>query len=345
MLRSIAAAVLAFAMGCISQPAGAQTPEEFYKDRQLTLIVGSDAGAGFDIYARLLSRHIGRHLGPNVRFIVQNQPGAGSLTMINGVSNTGPKDGTVIGAPQAGAAIERLFHLLSPEGKAAQFDAPGLNWLGTMSQDVFTMFGWHKNAAQSINDLKKEGFAIGVAGPHTDGFLIGTLRNKLLGTKIKIVTGYPGAAAELLALERGEIDVAPMSYASALTIRPTLLTDKFFPVLLQMGANKHRDLPNVPRFEDLVAPEERAVLDLIFAKYQIGRPFFVAPGVPADRVAYLRKAFDAALKDPLLLEEAQKMSVEIDPLGGEKVQAIFKDLFGKPDALVRKARQYLGTEK
>ncbi len=345
MFRSIAATILALAIIGVATPGRAQTPEEFYKDRQLTLIVGSDAGAGFDIYARLLSRHIARHLGPNVRFIVQNQPGAGSLTMINGVSNTGPRDGTVIGAPQAGAALERLFHLLSPDGQAAKFDAASINWLGTMSQDVFTMFGWHKSAAKSVDDLKKETYAIGVAGPNSDGFLIGTLMNRLLGTRIKIVTGYQGAAAELLALERGEIDVAPMSYASALTIRPTLLTDKIFPVLLQMGAHKHRDLPDVPRFEELVAPDERAVLDLIFAKYQIGRPFFVAPGVPADRVAYLRKAFDEALKDPLLLEEAQKMSVEIDPIGGEKVQAIFKDLFSKPDALVQKARNYLGTEK
>ena len=325
--------------------AQAQSPQDFYRDRQLTMIVGSDAGAGFDIYARLLTRHMARHLGPNARFIVQNQPGAGSLTAINTLANTAAKDGTLIGAPQSGAAMERLFHLLSPEGKAAQFDSVTLNWLGTMSQDVFTMFGWHSNPAKGIPELKAAKYSMGVAGPNTDGFLIGKLMNRLLGTQINIVTGYPGAAAELLALERGEIDVAPMSYASALTIRPTLLKDKLFTVILQMGAKKHADLPDVPRFEELVqSDEDRAILDLIFAKYQIGRPFFVAPGTPQDRVDYLRKAFDETMKDPALLEEAQKMSVEINPLNGTTVQSIFRDLFSRPEPMLQKARDYLGTK-
>jgi tripartite-type tricarboxylate transporter receptor subunit TctC len=344
MIRRLAGLVTAIVVATMASTAWAQSPQDFYRDRQITLIVGSEAGAGFDIYARLLSRYLGKHLGNNARFIVQNQPGAGSLTMINSVVNTGPKDGTVIGAPQAGAAMERLFHLVSPEGKAAQFDSVNLNWLGTMSQDVFTMFGWHKSQATSLAALKATTYSMGVAGPNTDGFLIGKLMNRLLGTKLNIVTGYPGAAAELLALERGEIDAAPMSFASAVAIRPTLLKDKFFPVLLQMGAHKHADLPDVPRFEEIVPADQREVLDLIFAKYQIGRPFFVAPGVPDDRVAFLRAAFDATLADPELLDEAKKMSLEIDPLGGARVQAIFRDLYGKPDALVRQARDFLGTK-
>jgi tripartite-type tricarboxylate transporter receptor subunit TctC len=325
--------------------ARAQTPAEFYKGRQIIMYVGSDAGSGYDLYARLLARHIVKYIPGNPGLVVQNMPNAGSISMSNLLANTAPKDGTAIGAPQSSVAVERLLWLLGPGGKTANFDAAKLGWLGTMAQDVFVLLGWHGAKARTIADLKAAEFVAGVAGPNTDGSLVAAAMNKLLGTKIKLVLGYAGTTAELLAMERGEIEGAPMAYSTALTLRPNLLTDGKIDVLLQMGAKPHKDLGAVPFFADLVAsPDDRAMLDLIFSKYQMGRPFFAPPGVPPDRLAALRSAFDQAMRDPDLIAEAATQKLELSPLPGADVQALVERLYASPDALVHRARQLLGTE-
>lgn len=325
--------------------ARAQSPAEFYKGRQISMYVGSDAGSGYDLYARLLARHMGKYIPGNPAFVVQNMPAAGSVTMSNFVANTAARDGLAIGAPQSSVAVERLLWLLGPGGNAANFEAQKLGWLGTMAQDVFVMLGWGAAKAQSIDDLKKAEYVIGVAGPNTDGSLVAAAMNKLLGTKIKVVLGYAGTTAELLAMERGEIEGAPMAFSTAITLRPELLTDGKIRVLLQMGLKPHKDLGDTPFFANLVDnPDDRAMLDLIFAKYQMGRPFFVAPGVPPDRLAALRAAFDRALRDPDLIREAASQKLELSPLPGAEVQTLVERLYASPDPLVRRARRLLGTE-
>ena len=340
---SAAAAVIAAALS--APGAAAQSAAEFYRNRQINMVVGSDAGGGFDLYARLLSRHMGRHLPEGARFVVQNMPGAGSVTMSNALTNNMPKDGAFIGAPQSSMIVERLLHLVSPGGKAANFDVARLNWLGTMTQDVFAVFGWHGKPIQGVDGLRKATYSMGVSGPNTDGYLIGSIMNTLLGTKIKIITGYKGPAEELIAMERGEIDVAPMAFSAAITLRPTLLEDKKFPIMLQMGARLHPELPDVPSLYSLVSSaDDRAALALIFDKYQLGRPYFVAADVPAERVAMLRKAFDAALADKELRAEAAKLKAEIDPLDGASVQGLIEKMYAQPEALVKRARMFLGKD-
>jgi tripartite-type tricarboxylate transporter receptor subunit TctC len=342
-MRRLALCVLA---GLACAPAMAQPAEEFYRGKTITITVGSDAGAGYDAYARLLGRHIGKHIPGNPNVVVQNQPGAGSLTMTNAVSNVGAKDGTAIGAPQSSVAFERLLHLASPGGRTANFDATKLNWLGTASQDTFVVLGWHKSKVNSTKDMLTKDFVIGTSGPNTDGSLIVAVMNKLLGTRIKLITGYAGTAPQLLALERGEIDGSAMAYGTVLTLRPNLHRDKEISVLLQIGREKHRDLQDVAFLMDLMQnPEDKAVLSVIFDKYQMGRPYFMPPGVPADRVALVRKAFDAAMKDPDLIAEAQKQKLELDPLPGTEVQKLIERLYATPEPLVRQARFLLGTEK
>ncbi len=324
----------------------AQTGDDFYRGKTISITVGSDAGSGYDAYARLLGRHIGKHIPGNPNVIVQNQPGAGSVTMANAVSNIGAKDGTAIGAPQSSVAFERLLHLLSPGGRTANFDAAKLNWLGTATQDTFVVLGWHKSQVKTSEDMLTKEFVIGTSGPNTDGSLIVAVMNKLLGTKIKLITGYNGTSAQLLALERTEIDGAAMAYGTVLTLRPNLHRDKEIPVLLQVGRQKHADLPNVAFLMDLMKnPEDRAVLSVIFDKYQMGRPYFLPPGVPAERVALLRKAFDAVMKDPALIAEAAQQKLELDPLSGTDVQALIERLYATPEPLVKQARILLGTEK
>ncbi len=340
----LAAALAIFA--ALAHPAAAQAPADFYRGKQINLVVGSDAGSGYDAYARLVSRHLGKHIPGNPAFVIQNQPGAGSITMANTLSNVGAKDGTAIGAPQSSVAFERLLHLLSPGGKTANFDATKLNWLGTVAQDTFVVLGWHLSKVKTTQDMLTKDFVIGTSGPNTDGSLIVAVLNKLLGTKIRLITGYSGTAPQLLALERGEIDGSSMAYGTVLTLRPNLHRDKEITVLLQIARQKHPDLPDVAFLPDLMkSDEDRAIVSVIFDKYQMGRPFFVPPGVPAERVALLRKAFDETMKDPALIAEAEQLKLEMSPLPGTEVQALIDRLYATPEPMVKKARMLLGTEK
>ncbi len=345
------AVMLRFASICILAAAattGSAHAQEsdFYRGKTVTIFVGSDAGSGYDAYARLVGRHIGKHIPGNPVVVVQNQPGAGSITMANALANMGAKDGTAIGAPQSSVAFERLLYLLSPEGKAANFDATRLNWLGTAAQDTFVVLGWHKSKIRTADDMLTKEFVVGTSGPNTDGSLIVAIMNKLLGTKIKLITGYKGTAAQLLALEGGEIDASSMAYATVATLRPNLHRDKEISVLLQIGRQRHPDLADAPLLSDILKDEnDRAAVSIIFDKYQMGRPFFAPVGVPSDRVALLRAAFDASMKDPALIAEAEKQKLELNPLNGAQVEALITRLYASPQAQVRRARLLLGTEK
>lgn len=347
-LANIATAIGALALSTFlwATPAAAQQRDDFYRGRTLTIVVGSDAGSGYDAYARLVGRHINKHIPGAPVVIVQNQPGAGSITMANTISNSGAKDGTIIGAPQSSVAFERLLHLLSPGGKTATFDATKLNWLGTVAQDTFVVLGWHKSKVRTTQDMLTKEFVIGTSGPNTDGSLIVAIMNRLLDTKIKLITGYKGTAPQLLALERGEIDGSAMAYATVSTLRPNLHQANEISVLLQVGRERHANLRNVPLLAELLKnPDDRSAVEVIFDKYQMGRPFFAPTGVPADRVAMLRAAFDASMKDPDLIAEAAKLKLEMNPLTGAQVQALVERLYASPDAIVRRARNLLGTEK
>jgi len=344
-LLAFSASMFAGAMVICAPEARAQDGD-FYRGKTLNIYVGSDAGSGYDAYARLVGRHIGRHLPGNPSVVVQNQPGAGSITMANALSLSGQQDGTAIGAPQSSVAFEKLLHLLSPQGKAATFDPTKLNWLGTVAQDTFVVLGWHQSNIRTTNDILTKEFVVGTSGPNTDGSLIVAIMNKLMGTKIKLITGYKGTAAQLLALEAGEIDASSMAYATVATLRPKELQAREITVLLQIGREKHADLQHAPLLSELIRdPDDRAAVSIIFDKYQMGRPFFAPIGVPAERVAMLRAAFDASMKDPALIAEADKQKLEMSPLTGAQVQTLVDRLYASPEPLVRRARLLLGTEK
>ena len=235
--------------------------------------------------------------------------------------------------------------MASAGGKAAHFDATKLHWLGSASQDVFVLFDWHTSKVKSFADLKNEEMLLGSSGLNTDGSLIATALNKILGTKIKLITGYQTSGAEMLAMERGEIDGNAMAYASVVTMHPDWVKDAKIRFLAQMANEPQPGLEHVPFVLDLVKDkDDRAVLELIFAKYQMGRPFFVPPTVPEDRVAALRTAFDATMKDPALLADAKTERLEVRPVSGKDVQAMIAKLYQTPESLVQKARDALGTK-
>jgi tripartite-type tricarboxylate transporter receptor subunit TctC len=326
-------------MTSLLSPALAQSPAEFYKDKVVTLYVGSDAGAGYDAYARILSRYLGKYIPGNPSIIVRNMPGAGSLRMANYLVSGGPKDGTAIGAPQSSVAVERLLHLLSKDDKAANFDATKLNWIGSTTQDTFVFLGSPEAKAKTLKDMTENDFVLGASGPNTDGSIVVAAMNTFLGTRIKLVTGYAGTAAQLLAMERKEIDGAVMAYSTLTTLRPNVNSEGKINILMQVGESPHPDLKGVPLLKEILkSQDERDLCTLLFAKYKMGRPYFLTPEVPADRVAAIRAAFDKTVRDPDFLVEAKQQRLEVDPVNGAEVQALVAQMYAAPDALVQRAR-------
>lgn len=319
---------------------------DFYKGKEINLFVGSGTGGGYDTFARLLARHYVRQIPGNPQIIIRNMPGAGSLTMTNNVANIAPKDGTALGAPQNTAPLEKLLHLLSPEGKNANFDATKLKWLGSPSQDIFLLIAWHTAKVKTFQDLLKTELIVGSAGPSTDHSVTAQLLNNAFGTKLKIVTGYPSGSEVMLAMERGEVEGnSGRAYSSLMSGWSDWVRDKKVNIIVQMGVQPHPALPNVPSALDLTkSPEDRQVLELIFGKYQMSRPYFAPAEVPAERVQALRRAFDATMKDSGFLADAQKQKVEIDPVSGETVQALVERLHKTPEVLAARAREMLKAQ-
>jgi tripartite-type tricarboxylate transporter receptor subunit TctC len=330
---------------CCAGAAAADPVADFYKGKQITLLIGSDPGGGFDAYARLVGRHIGSHIPGHPTIVPSNQPGAGSLTMTNSLVKNGPFDGTVIGAPQSSALVEKLLHVGSPGGKAAHFDPVELNWLGSASQDVFVLFDWHSSKIESFADVMKRPMLVGSANPNTDGSLIATALDKLLDAKIKLVTGYQSTPGELLAMQQGETDGDVMAYASIVAMHPDWVRNDKIRILAQMANEPQPGLERVPFVLNLVGNErDRAILRLIFTKFQVGRPLFAPPGTPADRVVALRAAFDATMTDPAFLADAQQVGLTVRSVTGKDVQAIVERIYRTPDSLAAQARDVLGTK-
>lgn len=344
VLVAIGTLCLILLCGTFPAAAQAQSVANFYKGKQVQILIGSEAGGGFDAYARLVARHMGAHIPGNPTLVPLNKPGAGSLTMVNSLVNAGPFDGSAIGAPQSSAPVEELLHLGSKGGSAAHFKAVELNWIGSTTQDTFILFNWKTSKVNSLDDLKKDEMLLGSSGPNTDGSLTTNALNRIIGTKIKLITGYQTSSAEMLAMERGEIEGNIMAYASVATLHSDWIKDGSIRILAQMGTTPQPGL-KAPFILDLVKDkDDRAVLTLIFAKYQFGRPLFVPKNVPQDRVMALRKAFDATVADKATLADAGKAHMEMRPVSGIEVQRLIENLYATPEPLVKRAREALGTE-
>jgi tripartite-type tricarboxylate transporter receptor subunit TctC len=321
------AAVLAF-----SAPACAQSVEEFYRGKTVTILVGFTAGGGYDLYARVLGRHLGRHIPGNPAVVVQNMPGAGSLKATQYVFSVAPKDGTVLASVSRGMATEPLI-------SDAKFDATKFSWVGSVTSETSVCATWHSSLVKTWDDMFKREFTLGgsAAGADPDTFAL-ILRN-VFGAKVKLVTGYPGGNEINLAFERGEVDGrCGWSWSSIKSQKTDWLREKKVSLLVQFTMKKNADLPEVPLALDRVQNEEqRQVLRLLTAGQFLGRPFFATPGIPADRKVALRAAFDATMKDPQFLAEAAKLDLEITPVTGAAVDQFLADLYRTPKDVVSKA--------
>jgi len=320
----------------------AQTPAEFYKGKTVDLMVGYSAGGGYDVYARMIARYIGKHIPGNPTVVVKNLDGAGSLRLANALYNQLPKDGTVFGTVARGAAFDPLLG-----NKAAQFDASKFTWIGSANDEVSVCVAWHTSGVTKIEDTFDKELVVGGTGPTADTDQFPRIANGVLGTKMKIVTGYPGGNDVSLAMERGEVQGrCGWSWSSVIATRKDWYDSKKIHVLVQMSLAKHPDLPNVPLILDLAkTPEQKQILTLVFARQALGRPYMAPPGVPQDRAEALRKAFMDTMKDPEFLAEADKAKLEITPIDGEKVQQIVVDAYKVDPAIAKKTEELLKAER
>jgi tripartite-type tricarboxylate transporter receptor subunit TctC len=312
----------------------AAAAQDFYAGKQINLIVGEAPGGGYDSYARLLARHIVRHIPGAPSMVVQNMPGAGSLNAMNHIFNVAAKDGSVIGMVQRSVIIMPLLGMAG-----ANFSPDRLTYLGSMDQDVGVCIVRRGAGIDSIADTRTKDMVVGTEGRVSDVNSFVNPLVRVLGLKLRIVSGYSGAQPINLAIERGEIDGrCGMSYSSLKRTTSLLKDDKVL-ILIQLAIAKDPELPNVPLFTDLVSSEEdRNALELLLAPTAIARPFFLPPDVPKARAESLRTAFERTMKDPDYLADAQRENISARGLSGTEMQALVERIYHMPASVVARAK-------
>lgn len=323
-------------IGAAAPHASAQGVDAFYKGKNITAVVGSGSGGGYDLNTRLLARHIGRHIPGEPHIVVQNMPGAAGITALNYVYAIAPKDGTVFGAAANTMPFDPLFG-----GPAARFDAFKLNWLGSLSKQTNVCLAWHEKPFKTIADVQKQKMHVSASGANGWRAFLPNLFNGVAGTKFEVINGYDSAGS-MLAVERGEVDGICADYASVKSTQGEWIQQKKIVILAQFGLTPLRGLEDVPMGLDTVTdPTDRKAVQLFLSQQEFGRPYVMPPAVPGDRLQALRTAFDATVKDPLLLEEAEKLRVDVDPLTGTEMDKLFRAAYATPPDIVDRTKVLL----
>ena len=320
-----------FALLATTPATRAETVAEFYRGKTVNVLIGVGVGGEYDIQARLVARHIGKHIPGNPNVVPQNMTGAGGLRMINYLYNVAAKDGTHIGM------IANAFPAMQAAGIAGvQFDAGKMQWIGTIAPVVETMAVWHTTGVKSIDDARKREVVAGASARGAITFIYPQMMNEFLGTKFKIVTGYPGGNQINLAMERGEVEARNNTWSSWKATKAAWLAEKKITVIAQAGP-RARDL-DAPSVEDAArTPEERQLIELVVSGTQLGRPL-ATNAAPADRVAALRAAFAATMKDAEFLAEAKQLGFEVNPVLGEPMQRIVEKVLATPKDIAARAK-------
>ena len=330
VVRAKFAAILLAAL-----PAQVQAQDTFYKDKTISLVVGYSAGGGYDQYARMLARHYGRHILGNPNVIVQNMPGAASMTSVRYLDATAPKDGTVITTFDPGL----ITQMLTADKPVVRFS--DFHWIGTLLRDIRICYAWGATGIRTMADVyKRKEFLIGVTAKGSNAYVNGAILRNVLKVPVRQISGYPGSAEQRMALERGELEGNCGSWTA---MPPDWIAQKKFNSLLRFSEKRPADMPaDVPYVLDVAkTQEEKDVIDILNSPGELGRPFIVARQVPAERVAILRKALQATLKDEGFLTDAKKQKLLLDPVEGEEAEKIMKTIYAAPPALVSKARAVL----
>jgi tripartite-type tricarboxylate transporter receptor subunit TctC len=302
------------------------------------VLVGFGPGGGYDLYARTLARYMGKHIPGNPTLVPQNMPGAGGVKVMNYLYNVARKDGTVMATFARGLVIEPLLG----HAQGTQFEAAKFSWVGSVSNEVSVCAFWATSGIKTWDDLQKKPTKIGASAAGADSEIFPTVLRNIFHLPTKVVTGYSGGGADInLGMERGEVTGrCGWSWSSLLSQSKPLLDGKKINIVLQLALQKHEDLPDVPLIMDLpTTPANKAALKLIVSRQSIARPFAAPPGIPAGRLAALRAAFDATMKDPQFLAEAKKLDLEVRPVSGVEVEKLIKEIYASPPDVVKLAAQ------
>jgi tripartite-type tricarboxylate transporter receptor subunit TctC len=328
----LAAGILMLSLG---PHAKAQSVADFYRTHPLSIVIGFSAANAYDVYGRLLARHIAKHIPGNPTIIPINKPGAGSLSAANYLYAVAPKDGSVIGIFSRSIPVDPL---LGTPGAA--YDARKFTWLGSAGSEVSICVAWHTSPVKTWGDLLTKDFVVAASGPTSDTGAFPLFIKNFFGAKIKIINGYPGGGEMSKAIESGEVDGrCGWSYGAAKAAKPDWFADKKLNILVQTGLHKNPELPDVPLIIDLgTTAEQTQILKVVFSRQEFGWPFAAPPDVPEDRKLALRQAFDETLRDPEFLEDAQKIGAEINPMSGAEFEKLIADIYGTPDDVVAKVR-------
>jgi tripartite-type tricarboxylate transporter receptor subunit TctC len=334
---AICAVLLALLLA--NAPVRADAVSDFYAGKTVNLVIGYAPGGGYDLYARTLGRHIGRHIPGNPNIVVQNMPGAGSLKAANYLYTIAPKDGTMFGGFSRGAPIDPLFG----RAEGVQFEAAKFNWLGSISNEVGVCAFRSAVGIKSFDDMRTKPFVIGATGAGADSDVFPTVLRKMFKLPMKTVAGYGSAAEVVVAIKRAEVDGrCGWSWSSLISWNRDMFESKELDVVLQLASQKLEELPDVPLVTDVTNdPDQKTALKLIMSRQTMARPYVAPPGIPADRLAALRSAFEATTKDPAFLADAKRQDLEVRPVTGAEAQVLIKEIYATPPALVKLAIEYM----
>jgi tripartite-type tricarboxylate transporter receptor subunit TctC len=335
--RCILLAAAFVAASAISN-ASAQAP--YYAGKQIRMVIGSGAGGGYDVYARFLARHFSRHIPGNPTIVNQNMPAASGLAATNwAYSAAAPRDGTVIVATYNALLDDPLYG--SP---VARFDPLKFEAVGSIAKQQTVCATWHMSKIKTIEQARQQEVTVSATGASGDRATMPRILNALLGTKFKVINGY-GTTESMLAVERGEVDgMCGVSWSTLKVSNPDWIQNNRLTVMIQAGAKPQAGLPDVPLVIDQVSnAEDRKLIELLFFPQEMGRPFIMPPDTPKELVNTIRRAFDATMKDPAFLAEAEKSLFDVDPLTGEEMERILRQAYATPKALIQRAAEFNGS--
>jgi tripartite-type tricarboxylate transporter receptor subunit TctC len=330
-MRALSLVLAAAALASLPAPACADDVADFYRGQRISLVIGYGVGGGYDLYARLLGRFIGAHIPGNPTIVPQNMAGAGSRSAANWLYAVAPKDGTAIACLGQATPTDQAL-----DQPGVLFDSRKFNWIGNLSVVNNILFVSAESGVATIEGAKTKPLAIGATGASSPSVLYPQVSNNLLGTKFKIIVGYPGGGDINLAVERRELDGRGSdSWASIKSTHPDWLRDHTINILFQVGPRRERELPDVPLWTELAGnDDQRQALEVLSGDVSVGRPILTAPDVPADRVKALRQAFDETMHDPQFIEAAKQSNMDINPMGGEELQQIVARVAAPPPKIL-----------
>ena len=335
LARAVTMAIgIALAAACGA--ASAQSVEQFYKGRQVDMYIGSEPSGGYDAYARIVGQFYARHIPGNPTFVYRNMPGASGLVMAASLYNKAPRDGSAIAILHNTIVIEPLM------GRKVQFEPEKFSWIGSANQLTSICIVSDKSLVQTMKEAQQKELVIGASGSTSSStYMVGAFLNQLAGAKFKIIRGYPSVPSVMLAMERGEVDgLCGIGWDTVLTTAQQKLNDKSIRVLVQVNVEPIDDLKGIAAAVDLAkSPADREVMDFLISRQYIGRPFGAPPGIPANRLAALRKAFDDTMTDPAFIAEAKRLQLEANWIPGDKVQAHVAKMIATPQAIQDRANE------